>query len=128
MVVPLQPDNLSGFDHGLLDSILALMVMHAEFLQEHQERLKPELFAEDIRIRLAEMALRFYQENGKVAEKLFLDYIDKAADLESFPEARIQLLKDKAADVMQASVNSKYVAVAKNSIRRKFGRLKSRDH
>lgn len=104
------PDNFSGFDHGLLDSVLALMVMDDEFVRENQDRLKPELFVDSIRTQLANAALSFFREQGHVAGNLFYDFLDKIATEENLPEARIKLLKDKAVNVMQSSPNAKYVS------------------
>jgi hypothetical protein len=107
---PLQPDNFSGFDHSFADSILALMITDLKFMQEYHERLKPELFVDDIRIRFAELALKHFQEYNNVAQNLFFDYVDKIADQENFGEARTRLIKDKAVGVMQSSCDAKYVA------------------
>jgi len=106
----LRMDNFNGFDSGFIDSLLHLMVSDVKFMRENEAGLRAELFVDDLRMKLADIALKFYKSSGCVAKNLYLDFISKMCDDERLPEARIRLLKEKASEIQKASANADYVS------------------
>lgn len=120
---PLQKDNFSGFDYEFVDSILHLVITDLRFLREQIDNLKPELFGDELRIKLAEIALSFYSESGCAAKNLYINYLIEKCKKERLSDAKTKLLVDKARELYKTSVNEKYITSRLNQYFR-FARIK----
>jgi replicative DNA helicase len=86
------------------------MIVDVNFLREYSGFLKPELFNDDTRVQLAYAALYFFKDCGCAAKNLYFDYLDRLAAENGYSDAKVQLLKEKAADIMvNTTPNSEYI-------------------
>jgi hypothetical protein len=104
-------DNFKQFDVGFTDAILYLMITDQKFMRDYSANLNPDLFSDDIRIRMARFASGFYAMTGVVARDLFVNFVTDRCREERIGEARKKLLVEKAQELMKTSEpNVKYIS------------------
>jgi len=103
-------DTFRGFDEGFVDGVLTLMLTDVKFMRKYGQLLSPDLFGDTLRITLAELARRYYDQSGLVAKDMFLSYIQDAAEDERMNESRVKLLKGKGAELVQEPTNAYYIS------------------
>lgn len=104
------PDTFRGFDQGFVDDILTLMLTDLKFMKEYNNQLHAELFGDGIRVALADMAKRFYEQTGLVARRNFLTYVQDVAEEEHLQEAKVKLIKEHASMLVKSEANAIYVS------------------
>ena len=103
-------DNFSEFDPGFIDTVLHLMITDQKFMKEYHDDLKPELFGDELRSKLAEYAIQFYNDTSCVAKNLYMEHVASSCRDERTTEARRKLLHEKARSIYLLSPgNTQYV-------------------
>lgn len=120
-----EADNLSAFESPFIDCVLHAMGSSKEFMDEYQSILRPEMFSDEIRMKLAEYIQRFYAAHRGVPGETYSAYVREQCTKERSSDAQTKLRVDKARQIIRMNnVNIQYVREQLNDFA-EFGRLKA---